>query len=484
MKTIFVLIVLLLFCSIILSQEQIDSLVHKRKTIDPAYQHLIYDYRIPDWGYHRLYLDFSTSLYGNDDKYNSDYPRNRYENLEYSGGFRPYFYLYRTSEENILTLSSTLRSSYWYYQRKDDRETTIRKSIDRTFDNVFIVNGKLNQYLGRLFYLKYYTANLFQYNENRDHSWDIDKEFNTTSGSTNNYIRREYDLNARFGVGLGRIRNVSPVFRALRFNERLKDIGKTTGLNEEEIESLIYLYAHESAYSGTYERSRKYFYEALPERVTKQIKNLQPWEMIYLDEVSNEIIGTRNEGFEINGGIQVTHEHSIYSSTIGSSELTLLGIYTEQAYYHNITSSYQIGTDVDFTYLKAMNENTDVNFLGRGSATFMNLWNMTDLILVEFSLGYETGFASIKDERFNMGVLETSKKWHRSDRVGLSLSMDYFLENNLSIGASITNTAEKYWTPNTSFYYDGYQYSSTYYEQEKNWYAGINLRYYIIRGMY
>ena len=56
MKTIFVLIVLLFFCSVILGQEQIDSLVHKTKTIDPAYQHLIYDYRIPDWGYHRFYL--------------------------------------------------------------------------------------------------------------------------------------------------------------------------------------------------------------------------------------------------------------------------------------------------------------------------------------------------------------------------------------------------------------------------------------------
>jgi hypothetical protein len=484
MKMIFVIIVSLSFCSILIGQKQIDSLVQKTKKFDLAYQHLIYDYRIPDWGYHRLYLDFSTSLYGNDAKYNPDSYRNHYENSEYSGRFRPYFYLYQTSEKLIFSLYSMMTSNYWYYENRDESETYTQKTIDRNFENTLNVHGNLNQYISRLFYLKYYTTNSFRYYENSDHSWDIDKELNTTSDSKNNYIRREYDLNARFGVGLGRIRNINPVFRALRFTERLKNIGKTTGLSEDELISLIYLYAHESAYSSTYDRSRKYFYEALPERIIEQIKNLQPWEMVYLDESSTEIIGDRNEGLEINGGIQLTHENEIYSGITGSSELTLMGIYAEQKYYHNIASSYQIGTSLDLAYLKAFNENTDVNFLGRGAATFMNLWNMTDRILVEFSLGYETGFASIEAERYQMGILETYYKWHRSDRFRLSLSMDYFLENNLSIGALISNSANKYWTQDASYYYDGYQYSSSLYEQQKNWSVHIDLRYYLIRGMH
>ncbi|MEJ2053071.1 MAG: hypothetical protein P8X42_04040 [Calditrichaceae bacterium] len=484
MKFFLSVFLILLFCTSSFAQKKINTLVHKSKTIDPGYQHLIYDYRIPDWGYHRFYMNFSTNLYGNDYNYGPDSYYSEYKSSQYQGRFQPYFYSYRTSERYIFSIYSTLSSDYQYDQNRRESEYDIQKDIYRYFNNNFNINGNLNQYIGRLFYLSYNTSNTFQYYENRDHSRNIDKDLNTTSSSKNTYIRREYDLNARFGFGLGRIRNVNPVFRALRFNERLKDLGKTKGLTESEVKSLIYLYAHETAYNSTFDRSKKYFYEALPEKVTNQIKNLQPWEMLYLDEVSDEIIGTRNEGFEIDAGIQLTHQHAIYTNVSGSGELTLVGAYAEQRYYHNISPGYQIGTRIDVSYLKVLNENTMANYFGRGTATIMNLWNITDRMLMDLSLGYETGFATIDDIRYNMGVFETYEKWHRSDRVNLSLSMDYFLENNLSIGATISNRAYKYWPQNNSFGYDGYQYGSSSYKTNKNWSAGIDLRYYIIRGMY
>ena len=484
MKLIFSTTLILLFCVSLYAQNKINGLIHKTKTIDPKYQHLIYDYRIPDWGYNRFYLDFSANLNGSDYTYNPNSYQTDYENSQYNGLLRPYFYLYRTSEKYIFSFYSALNSNYRYYQDRQETEFEIEKDINRDFNNDLYINGNLNQYLGRLFYLKFNSSNLYRYYENRDQSKIIIKSNNTSSTTKNNYVRREYNLNARFGVGLGRIRNVNPVFKALRFNQRLKDIDKTSGLSEADIKSLIYLYAHESAYNNTYDRPRKYFYEALPEKVTSQIKNLQPWEMIYLDEVSDEIIGSRYEGFEINGGIQLTHQHTVYTNIGGSAELTILGFYMEQEYYHNISPGYQIGTNVDLSYLKILNENTMVNNVGRGIATFMNLWNITDRLLMEFDLGYETGFATIDNIRYQMGILETYDKWYKSDRFNLSLSMDYFLENNLSLGTTISNTANRYWPQDDSFYYDGYQYGSSSYEKDRNWYAQIDLRYYFIRGMY
>ena len=218
-------------------------------------------------------------------------------------------------------------------------------------------------------------------------------------------------------------------------------------------------------------------YNAFPERVTKQINNLQPWEMMYLNEAFNEIIGDRYEGFELDGGIQFSHQHVINTNLYSDGELTLLGAYLDQQYYHNISTGYQIGVNTYASFSKPLNDNTPVHYLGRGSAEFLNLWNATDRILMELNLGYETGFASID-------VFGYLKQWQRWDRYRLSLSMDYFLENYLSIGTSITNIAYHYWPSTVDFEYDSRFFSGSGYDLEKNWSVSIDLRYYIMRGMY
>lgn len=483
MKFIYSVILGVVLCSMLYAQNKVDSLVHKSKKIDPQHHHLIYDYRIPDWGYHRLYLYFYASLYGNDEDNDKNPSEREYTNSQYYGRFQPYFNLYQTSEKYIFSLYSFVNSSYQYYQYRDEDDNDIQKSIDRSFDHDFNLNGNLNQYYSRLFYLGYNTANSFEYNENRGQYKYIDKNIGTTSDSKSSYIQRIYKTQFRFGPGLGRVRNVTPVFRALRFSERMRDIGKTAGLSEQDIKSLIHLFARESSYSSRYDRSSKYFYEELPKSISKQIKNLQPWEMIYLDEAFREIIGNRYEGFELDGGIQFSHQHAVYTNISGGDELTLLGAYVDQQYYHNISPGYQIGFNTYVSYSKPLNDNTPIHYMGRGTAEFLNLWNVTDRILMELNIGCETGFALIDAMRYLPGPDETYEQWQRWDRYRLSLSMDYFLENYLSIGASIRNLAYHYWPSNVSFEYDNYQFYGSGYDLDKSWSVNIDLRYYILRDM-
>ena len=131
MRFINIVILGIVLCSFLLAQNNVNNLVHKSKKIDPQYEHLIYDYRIPDWGYHHFYLDFSTNLNGSNDKYHPDRYENERDNSQYNGMLRPYFYLYRTSEKYIFTVYSGLNSSYGYYQDRYEYGSTIQKSFNR-----------------------------------------------------------------------------------------------------------------------------------------------------------------------------------------------------------------------------------------------------------------------------------------------------------------------------------------------------------------
>ena len=51
-------------------------------------------------------------------------------------------------------------------------------------------------------------------------------------------INRLYETNVDLGFGFGRIRNVNPVFEAIRFYERLKYLRNVEDLNDEDIKEL------------------------------------------------------------------------------------------------------------------------------------------------------------------------------------------------------------------------------------------------------
>lgn len=480
MKTIFVIIASLFYYSISFGQYQIDSLIKLPEKIDSDLQHLIYDYRIPEWGYQRLYVSFSATTYG----YDRDYENEIQKSQRYSTQINPYYYKYKTSEKTTYSLRSILTSNYGYDKFKLDNESDVQKNEGYDVTIQYDLNGDLNKYLSNSLFLNLDAGTNYRYYESYDERTnEQDSIINKIKRST---IRRQYETNFSLGFGFGKVRNVNPVFKAIRFSERLKDLNKTPGLDAENAKKLASLYARQSSFSNTYDRSLKYFYEALPTNITDQISDLKPWEMMYLHEVSDEIIGDRYEGFMIDGGLSINHNRRIEdNNSINrnyNSELTLLGLYIEQRYYHNLTPGYQIGTNVYAAYSKALNENTETDFLGKGFIRLLNLWNLTDRMLLNFHIGYETSFASNEHVSVLSGGSEyISKDWERFDRFLAQVSLDYFLENNLSIYSTVSNDVSYDWPADTQNMVNSTSISNN--NSEKYWRVRLGIRYYFIRGL-
>ena len=189
MKRILIVILSVVLCSILLAQNKVDNLVNKSKNIDPQYEHLIYDYRIPDWGYNRLSLYFYSNLYGNNDDNDKNPSEREYTNTRYNGRIQPYFNLYRTSEKYIFSLYSSIDSYYDYYDERNEYDDHINKSLDQSLDHGINISGNLNQYYGRLFYLSYNLINSFDYREDHNHYRYINKNSGSTSNLNSWYIQ-------------------------------------------------------------------------------------------------------------------------------------------------------------------------------------------------------------------------------------------------------------------------------------------------------
>ena len=259
------------------------------------------------------------------------------------------------------------------------------------------------------------------------------------------------------------------MFRAIRFNERLKDLNKQT-VQPESLKELAAFFSGKTSYNNVYSRSKKYFYYDLPQNIKTRLENAHPWEILYLDETWDEVIGERFEGLDITAGISFNYHKYNYPFTLPDQELFLSGIYLEQRFYHNINSFYQIGTNFYSSYSKAINKNTTYDFFGNGRLQIENLWNLTDKMLAEFGFGLESTFVS-------------ANKWERIDNYFADIQFQYFIENNMSANFRISYDLYYNWPGDISFTYNHQGYYNYQYEKEKYWHFQLNLMYFLERGL-
>jgi len=461
MKKIYTLYLILVFFVAGFSQDYIDSLVNREKQIDKTRQHLIYEYRLPDWGYRQFYLNFSNSL-GGQKRENQDVRRyNSNTNIH----FAPYYILYSESEQKITSIEVILGTFFYHSVSENKNNSITSESILNQLRTDLNIDGSMSYFLTNDWFLSARTDNRLYFSESHDN--DSYRTNGSSSSDRSVFITRDYDLSGRIGLGFGRLRNVTPVFRALRFNERLKDLKKQTG-SPEELAELAAFFAQRSAYSETYDRATKYFYNNLPDKTIKILQNAQPWEIIYLDETWNEIIGNRLEGFDMDGGVSFDYEKND-NSDVYTTELFLLGLYLQQRYYHNICPSYQLGTNFYSSFSKSVNNNTPYNYLGKGKLQVENLWNLTDKVLTELDLGMESVFTS-------------KEKWQRRDRYFSEITFRYFLENNISANLTASYNIYKNWPASVFFDYEDIQYNANY-EDDKSWILQFSLTYFLERGL-
>jgi hypothetical protein len=456
---------ILLNCSVILGQGSLDSLINKNKEIDSAKVFLIYEYKLPEWGYSRFYFNLYGTLSENDRS-----GQNRaFNDLGNSIHLNPYFYKYLESEKLISSILISSVIGYSGQQQTVERESDTTKSKYYSHNTNLYTEASFTYYADSKWFMHFGTNNYFQYRENQSELIQLNN--GQKSIFKNELINRYYRSLIRIGGGYGRIRNVTSVFRALRFNEKIKSLNGKTQLNTDDLQELSHFFTRKNSYGQIYQRSDKYFYSDLPKTILNSITGMAPWEIMYIDEVWDEILGDRFEGFEVSGGLLINYDKIHNSNPDAHEELFLYGLYIDQKFYHNINPYYQIGTGVYCSLSKVINEKTPYNFLGNGSLRILNLWNLTDRMLIELDFGIETGFAS-------------GSGWERVDNYFTDFTLRYFLEDNLSFDMLIFYNYDRNWPQNLSFAYDGKNYNNSSYNTEKGWTIQFNLRYYLSQGLY
>ncbi len=471
MKTMQLFACVFLLVTLVYGQNRIDSLLAHGEFVrnNRENRDLIYHYKLPTWHYSLLYADLSGSMTG-DDKSRDD----RDSNLDrYFLAFTPFYKYVLQGEQKTALLQFSVSNHYNYQKDKlDERQgTRTQESTDKK--SYFRMTGNLNKYIVDAWFLNFHGEGRFNYSEN---TYDYRKEMNgDVLKDKRSVITREFYFNANLGFGYGRIRNVTPVFRALVFNRRLTAV---TGRKIDNLGDLAVAFTRQAAYSALYERSVKYFYYSLPEAIRASLKNLDAWQLMYLNDSFSEVIGTRFEGSETRGGLSLNYHKKSGSFLIRpfTAGITQVGLFLEHDYYHNFTPYYQLGATVSMSLNKVVDTSPAYDYSGDMTMALSNLFNLTDRLLCTFDLAYQTMFIS--------GGKAGMESWERQINYSSGLSFLYRIENQIYLTSNMNWNKIKLNPPGAAFYYNGNLMAYSNYQKTERWSVYFGLRYYFSLGVY
>lgn len=426
---------------------------------DPDNIQPLLDYRLPEWGYTNFYLDFSAD--GQFQKNKSD-NSSAINNL-FSGRLAPNYTRYFESEPRISTyrISPVIDYSFRNQTSATDDEDT---SDDLELSLQWSLNEKL--YLDDSNY--FFTGSLYglfrQLNE-----WE--KEFiQSVVDSEEDTLYRLFNPTLSVGIGYGRLRTVNPIIQSLRLKERLNSLNTDENLNRQDIINAADQFTKLNGYQQAYDRPQKYFWGDMDEQLTADLSGLNPFDLLYLTDVTSEALGTRLEGWEVSASIDLQYNVQYFhqengnsggssseTSTTTSVIPTLNGVW-----YKNLTLRHQIGLSGSFRYQKLLGEDSpfDDSTIFNSSASW--LYSITDRFLMNNVLTF----------------LRVGRDGNPINRLLFRSSFDYFIENRFSLFA---NVDYHYAWDSTQTFVDGSLIES-FDERDIRFTAG--LRYYLKRGLF
>ncbi len=396
------------------------------------------DYRLPDWGYSNFYVDFDANGNGFNQKTDSDQEVQKSGNI----GLAPTYNLYRESEKRIIRLNTRMDL---FYNRQVDKLSAIPGGPDTRdsgtgFETILNFSSSIREYrTEQSFFYGQGTANL---RFNRDKS---EEERNGSLITKRVSYDRTFSLSPRLGIGFGRVRNVSPVIRAIRLKERTDALNSDLKFTNGDILSAADQFSRYDGYQQTYDRPAKYFWGDMDEMTSANLGSMDAFDMLYLTDVFDEAIGTRLEGWEIIGGLDYTYLNSLNrdEETVGAGEQVTrntsvnnqLGIFLNGRWYKNTSLNKQWGLAGNMMLQYPLNNNNLVKRNLLIGAGINWLWNVSDRILLQASLN-ESYNRSKREAAVIGGTTTEFSTW--SNRITLSTDLNYFIENSLAINASVS----------------------------------------------
>lgn len=215
---------------------------------------------------------------------------------------------------------------------------------------------------------------------------------------------------------------MNPSIRSLRLGERLSAL-----TSDQVMDSQDYLLAAEhltkfSAYNNIYDRPEKYFWGDMNTQISPNLSALNPFDLLYLTDTLKEAIGSRMEGWEIEGSLafdwttRYRRDDSYENGSIAPKHSTLISQISGR-WSKNLSLKHQLGLSANFTSFMRLKPDD-----GNTTFTTVNaswLYNITDRILSTTNTFFYYRFSG------------------SSGFFNVSSEIDYFIENRFSLFSEV-----------------------------------------------
>ncbi len=298
---------------------------------DPDELDALLAYRLPDWGWSDWTGHFRLQGAGEDRRTVSN------RHILDLDTRRSWF---REGERTSWDLDADART-YWSV---DNRSTSDREYDSDRFESSAGVEGTTRRYLGDAPVYVLGNARL---------EWRYSQFDQTTQrdGEPDDRISKGYarslSMRAGTGLGVGRVRNVTPLIQAQRVSERLVALGRPA-LSRRQTVELAQVLVRRGGYANVYDRYQRHFWQAALEPVLDPARPLSPYELEYLEDVLNEQLLDRRQGarVEISGGWQEDRDNrDSFSDDLGNEQNLVAHGWTaslDALWAHNLSLTTQV----------------------------------------------------------------------------------------------------------------------------------------------
>jgi len=378
-------------------------------------------YRLPTWRWSRWTLGGN----GQADFVSRSDRSAQSERLFYSGlSVRPRYEAFWESEERVASLDVRPAVSLDRRDMSSESNFVADEQDWTTYDLSLDAQGSLREYVdGRTFLLVEGQSRLAYRRDRRE-------EEDAGVSSTRTQLTSGVDLSTRVGVGVGRVRIVTPVIRALRVRERLRAVAPGASLSDEQVQAAARQLARRPGYGAVYDRPDKSFWRDVFDRAG--LADRSAFETFYVADVLREPVGVRREGAEVLGGPFASYDRRLEREEEDGevadrrlSTVSTLGGFGRARWFRNVTLRHQLGVDAEARYTTVLersrgpsNDRIGVDLEGQW------LWVLADRVRLDTRLR-----ADVRYEE------SSTSEWIRQHQYVLSSDLLIFVENSLSFSA-------------------------------------------------
>ncbi|MBP7460050.1 MAG: hypothetical protein KBA26_02055 [Candidatus Delongbacteria bacterium] len=413
-------IIMVVFCLITVSvADQITSIgFSNNKKLNDLLQ-----YRLPDWGYSSWMLSMNGNGGYQDKNNQNDESDMESDNTIFSQGLSlaPDYTVYRESDDRVLSVGLRLQTSLNYSKLKD-KMNSLQTKDEKNVDQYYGIRAQVEyaRYISDKHYL-----NLSLYNSSSYYDQEEQKSGTTVNKDFGYGVGNWFEI----GYGIGKLRNVTPILRAMRFAERVRDLGYDYSFSSEAIQHIAEQFAKHSGYQNIYFRGNKYFWDDLFQGIPS-VPQLKPFDYFFLADVLEEPLTNRYEGWKIETGpyYRQNKQSDNYNNRYA-------GIYLLGKWSRNLDLDHQLSFTLNGNYeffSKTYRDDVqDTKYLMYANLSGEYLWIVSDRIVWSNQLSFN--FDKVK-----YNTPEDGDYTETYLGIAPSSTLDYFIEDRMVITATVS----------------------------------------------